>query len=528
MFEGPGHPLGPSRDLYRGLRGWRSPGDVASLLMIMNGDIVQKAIAQLCGPRLVPVAFSFGWVVYSIQALSAVLGTGRLMPTNPDWESIVINLDSGYVRANRSWILGRLLRDWDYKPKDKQGLCITFLDAVRRENAEADRENYRLDAGLPGMELGLHDSARQVNPDEETGSTSGIEAHPLKFDPGLTKSIAVANRMDSNISWLDRCHRVMMSKMLSTSRVVGGLLKPRCLKMDNVWLFAWVMIIFQFVMAGVPIVRYHELSTMMFTIAGTILALWCGSLQQWSEEKWCYRETVNKNFCLTQGNGSQHVIVVRGNDVSWDFEFLASGRIQRNTRTTILVALQAFFWLGLLVAIARKEGQTWFLMLVGAIGTFQNIVIAAAPRKPSAFGIYLEEQPAIHQKKVRDALLQVDQKMPLLAQTLFPIFFPGRTDSTDRKDFKVTAAGQPVVDEEVTQQEMMRAAEVQDANPAESPIGGEVTQQDTMHAAEVKETTPTGQSQHPAEVVEGTSSGREAAGADGGSHETHSLLGGEQ
>lgn len=97
--------------------------------MIINGDIVQKALAQLSGTGLVPVAFSFGWVVYSVQALSSMIGTGRLMPATPDLTSVVINLSSGHQRANRSWILGRLLRDWNYKPLDKRGLYITVLDA---------------------------------------------------------------------------------------------------------------------------------------------------------------------------------------------------------------------------------------------------------------------------------------------------------------------------------------------------------------------------------------------------------------
>lgn len=127
MPEIPGHP----QPLFRGLlRGWKRPGDVTSLLMIANGDVVQKALAQLSGPTLVPVAFSLAWVVYSIQAFLTVIGTGRLMPAAPDVESIVINLATEHPRANRSWILGRLLRDWDYKPSDKRGLYITVLDAV--------------------------------------------------------------------------------------------------------------------------------------------------------------------------------------------------------------------------------------------------------------------------------------------------------------------------------------------------------------------------------------------------------------
>lgn len=44
---------------------WRNPSDIFTILMILGGDIVQVAIAQLCAgpvPFLTPVSFSFGWV----------------------------------------------------------------------------------------------------------------------------------------------------------------------------------------------------------------------------------------------------------------------------------------------------------------------------------------------------------------------------------------------------------------------------------------------------------------------------------
>lgn len=60
------------------------------------------------------------------------IGTGRLMPTS-DVDSLVINVKSGYARRNRSFILGRLLRDWPLELKagdGVHGLYITVVDAV--------------------------------------------------------------------------------------------------------------------------------------------------------------------------------------------------------------------------------------------------------------------------------------------------------------------------------------------------------------------------------------------------------------
>ena len=91
---------------------WRNPKDILSLLLIIGGDVVQKALAQLSGGYFVPVTFSFGWVAYSFSALLAVFGDGRIMP-QPECSSIVVNSRNGYARANHSWVLSRLLRDFE-------------------------------------------------------------------------------------------------------------------------------------------------------------------------------------------------------------------------------------------------------------------------------------------------------------------------------------------------------------------------------------------------------------------------------
>lgn len=39
---------------------WTHPGDVFSVLLILGGDVVGRALAQLAGGRLTPPTFSFG------------------------------------------------------------------------------------------------------------------------------------------------------------------------------------------------------------------------------------------------------------------------------------------------------------------------------------------------------------------------------------------------------------------------------------------------------------------------------------
>ena len=56
---------------------WRNPNDILSLLLLLGPDVIQRALAQLVGRRMTPVAFSFGWAAYSIGALFSTFG-GKL------------------------------------------------------------------------------------------------------------------------------------------------------------------------------------------------------------------------------------------------------------------------------------------------------------------------------------------------------------------------------------------------------------------------------------------------------------------
>lgn len=48
----------------------KTPGDVFSVLLILGGDVVARALAQLVGSRIVPVAFSFGTYVTKLLPLT--------------------------------------------------------------------------------------------------------------------------------------------------------------------------------------------------------------------------------------------------------------------------------------------------------------------------------------------------------------------------------------------------------------------------------------------------------------------------
>ncbi|KAI0824379.1 hypothetical protein BC628DRAFT_1279436, partial [Trametes gibbosa] len=116
---------------------WKSPDDILSILMIIGGDIVQRAVAQLAGSgpwHFAPVAFSFGWLAYSVSALTSAVGDGRLLPP-PDIPTYVVNARTGYVRENASWVLCRLMRDHEKRTFKGGSLTVAFFRT--RSDAQA-------------------------------------------------------------------------------------------------------------------------------------------------------------------------------------------------------------------------------------------------------------------------------------------------------------------------------------------------------------------------------------------------------
>lgn len=88
----------------------RNPYEILPLLLLVGSEVVHKALAQATGNGFPPVCFSFGWVSYAFVCFANLLGDGRLMP-HAEFPCKVYNMESGYPRENRNWVISRLLRD---------------------------------------------------------------------------------------------------------------------------------------------------------------------------------------------------------------------------------------------------------------------------------------------------------------------------------------------------------------------------------------------------------------------------------
>lgn len=386
---------------------WRNPGDVFSVLLILGGDIVARALAQLVGSKITPVAFSFGnlsfqnapshsfadyvvgWVAFAVTAVVRAIGDNKLMPP-PETPCQVTNAKSGYTRSNNSWIISRIVRDFDVW-KDKQ-----------------------VSAHLETMLKAKHDFDTNKANQEVPGSGNDL-AFPKKA--GLCVSVYKA----------EQAH-------------VGA---PGY---DSVYWFGWGTSILQLGIAAIPCGVYGDWGIMLITVVGILLSFATGSLPQWKEEKWACRNKSKKDVIVTTGNGSQHAVLILGQGKGLDLEDLAAGpsdikvSTQRTTRFALLAL--ALLWVLLLITAAGIKENTWFLLAVGGLGICQNIFAAGIMRDPAAYGMPLTFVGVVGSAKVMDTLFQVEDKYPYAGASMLATFFPGDLKEGEKakwKDLEATA-----------------------------------------------------------------------------------------
>lgn len=356
---------------------WAAPADVLTVVMIIGGDIVQVALAQLAGGWYTPCPFSFGWVAYSFTSLILSVGENKLMPS-ADCDCTVINTKSGYGRDVKSWVLGRVMRDYEYwKPAAVKENVERLLD----EGTENDRKKARKKA-------------------EEGG-----------------------------VAYVEPVRRIRAGLCVAVYKAPGA--KAGIPMKDLVYWSGVVISVIQFGLAIIPWILFGDWLIFLITSTGTVLAIFSGMLPQWRAEKWECRRS-KKTVALTKGNGSQHVLLIEGSDDrSLDMEDLASGVPVPLTSTRYYTAILAFFWLVFLVTVTGIDDDPWFLMAVGGIGMMQNVFVAGVPRRPAAFGIHLELVEVVAKVTVMDTLKTLEEKYPGAGGNLVDTFFPGKLRKDD-------------------------------------------------------------------------------------------------
>jgi len=367
---------------------WSNPKDIFTILFIVGGDIVQVAIAQLCAgpvPNLTPVSFSFGWLGYAVSALKSSAGEMTLMP-KPEVECMVINADTGYARRNYSWVLSRILRDFDYwrSPVCDEEEAQKLRD-LQKVNSEAWRVYKDMLANGQGCKA----------PADPEDVRIGLRVTVWSYGPNV----------GGRGTW------------------------------DAVYWIGFLVTAMQLGIAAIPWGIWGEWSTFWVTGAGTILAYTSGCLPQWQEEKvgvrrlkHTQRNKERKDVVLTEGNGAHDAILILGCENCLDLEALAAPQRTKSTEqfTRWSSGCLAVLCIALLISVAGWDEHTWFLLGVGMLGALHNVFVAGIKRKPNAFGFDLRYEATIVEGKVMEVLWEVEKKQPKAGLAMLPVFFPGK------------------------------------------------------------------------------------------------------
>lgn len=387
---------------------WTKPTDVFSILLILGAEVIQRALAALAGgtPPITPVAFSFGWVSYAISSLLSIVSEGRLVQAPPEAAIQVFNLKSGYTRANRSWLLSRLVKTYPY-----------WMPEEVRITQREPTHYHRVTATVTG------------------GLETDVEAGRPRY-AALCVSV---------FRWCDAGEG-------PRARTPGRPVR------DWVWWSGVGCMVVQLGVAAIPLGLYDDWSILLVAAAGTVLALVTGSLPQWREEKW-HAGRQKKDAALTLGNGTRHVIIVLGADWGLDLEHLAGGLPGEGSKVTQVISIMlTVLWITLLLSSTGIKENAWYLLAVGGLGMVQNIVAAAAPRLPDALGLPIElvkepqaitaasltslgteaesviEIPEIYaEEKVMWTLMKLEMKHDNFGKVLVDEFFPGKLMKWEKK-----------------------------------------------------------------------------------------------
>lgn len=318
----------------------------------------------------------------------SAIGENKLMPL-PDCACKVINGRTGYVRDNSSWIIGRIVRDFE-----------SWMDGGERDGPIRSHLRRMLDQRW--------DKDKRAAEKKKRGSSKDV-AKPSQS--GLCVSVYKADRA-----------------------------RPGYPGYDLVYFIGFASTLLQLGIAAIPCGIFGDWSIFLVTVSGILLSFATGSLSQWSREKWACRRNSEKTVILTRGNGSQHAIVIIGDGKGLDLEDLAgvptNVDASASYSTRIAVTLLAGLWILLLITAAGIKQNTWFLLAVGGVGILQNIFVAGWRRFPETFGVPLLFDGVIGEPKVMDSLFAVEKAYPRLGKSMLDTFFPGKLRPEEKKKWQ--------------------------------------------------------------------------------------------
>ncbi|KAK8118560.1 uncharacterized protein PG998_003186 [Apiospora kogelbergensis] len=360
---------------------WYNPTDIATILLIIGGDVVQKAFAQGTGKPYVPVCFSFGCIAYTFMGLVNVIGDGRIMPPPTTLASFVVSRLLRDLEADEARFLTSRDRDFSLK--------ITVFEAIRNRNGPTQFSWTYLHL------IGIFITLGQL----------GIAAIPwaLKGDWSLFLITAVGTVF---VQWCG-CLPQWTAEKLPTRQ-----------QSDAIYALT----------SG-------NGSRDIMVIIGDKCCLDLESLaaphpprnsRPWEKFTWLSR-SISSGNAQYPGQGRRHSGLPEQREaIMWNFLPFFHGVPLGFALTRVTYAALSVLWLCLLVNVAapRQSPDSWCFLAVGGLGMFQNAWLAAKELRPAMRNLPLRKVDQFIARKVMDGLMDFHtiygRGIPLLEE-----FFPG-------------------------------------------------------------------------------------------------------
>lgn len=351
-----------------------------------------------------------------------------------DYPCKVVNLENGYTRTNRSWIVGRLLRDLE-QPLSNEALRVDVYEAIEPpdKGCLAGGKSTLFGGGAILIQMGI-----AAIPFARSSDWGIFMITVLS----TCAALATAGLPQWRVEKL-AC-RVRSSKVIAITtgngsrHVVVILGQGNCLDIEDLaagegprqarpWdKSRWCI---QYVDKEGNVKRvsrttafreYMDRNCIKSRSPKLLAGTWLGIRYfQWYTNGQDVERATSKDVMeayLEENGLRKEVKLFRGLPLPFWLTRLFYGVL-------ILV------WAAILISVIALTKNAWYLVAVGTVGMAQNVIAAAASRDPETRGIYLRREPMIFiGKKVMDVLMDLESWEPGCGRSLLKEFFPAGLD----------------------------------------------------------------------------------------------------
>jgi len=281
----------------------------------------------------------------------------------PDTACKVINAKSGYVRDNSSWVIGRIVRDYEHWMSTE---VFRMTDNIIQKAREGKDIQVASEITQKGLTVAVYEWAQDKKP--------GVPDRDALYWSGFVVALV----------------------QLGIAAIPLG--------MFGDW--------------GIMMIT---IAGMLLALASGSLSQW--KKEKWA----CRRQKKDIVLTRGNGSQHAILILGGEVTLDLEDLAAAQISVNETTGkiTRLGITVLAVLWVLLLITAAGLVTNTWFLLAIGGVGILQNVTVAGMRRKPGAFGVHLKFKEVFAYHKTMQTLYKIEEKYPQAGRSMLATFFPG-------------------------------------------------------------------------------------------------------